>query len=300
MNQPGTMDIFGGNSSNTSSTSKTKTRHPNKLPDLTNCNLSDDKFFSVMMQQEAFCKQILEIILDKKFTDLKFNSIQETLQNLPGYKSIRLDAYAEDAEGNRYNIEMQKLHNDNMPKRSRFYQSLLDTSSLPQGKTVKYNDMTKLYVIFITDFDVFDRGLCRYTFTNRCHEIPTLELGDDVTKIFLNLKGVNNNIPSGLQDLLHFIKDTRSDFMSQDSRMQTLVNLVKTLKGSEKVRTDTMNMNWVIEEAKEEAKEEGIKALINSLQRAGMDSNFILQQLQEEYNLTLEQAKSYMSENSSK
>ena len=53
-----------------------------------------------MMQQEAFCKQILEIILDKKFTDLKFNSIQETLQNLPGYKSIRLDAYAEDAEGN--------------------------------------------------------------------------------------------------------------------------------------------------------------------------------------------------------
>lgn len=52
-------------------------------------------------------------------------------------KSVRLDVYVEDDAGTVYDIEMQVTSNSNLPKRSRYYQSIIDLNSLSKG--VKYD-----------------------------------------------------------------------------------------------------------------------------------------------------------------
>lgn len=308
MKAPGGMDAFGVQGSNTDNTPNAMTRTSNKmeLPDLTDYNLSDDLLFSIMMQQKEFCKKILEIILDKNFVDVEYNNIQQVLLNAPGYRSIRLDSFITDTQGKRYNVEMQKLNIDNMPKRSRFYQGLLDTSNLLQGKSVKYKDMTDVYIIFITDFDIFGYGLYKYVFTNQCEDIKGHHLGDGATRIFLNLKGKNNtNVTQGVEDLLHFIKDSRQNFISQDTKVQELVNLTANLKNNKKVREQVMQTSGFIFEAEERAMERGMKkgmekgmekgiiSALAMLEDLGFPKDTAIQHLKKSFNLTEEEALEY-------
>lgn len=198
---------------------------------------------------------------------------------------------------------MQKRNNDNMPKRSRFYQGILDASGLFQGSDQRYENMTDVYVIFITDFDIFGKGLYKYTFTNKCDEVQGLPLGDGATRIFLNLKGNNdNNVTQGLKDLLHFIQNTTSNFVSSDLRVQDLVRLVKNLKGSEEVRELTMKTDWIEEqaraEARAEAREEAILATLDILSNLGISKEVAIQNLKESFKLTEEEALKYYNKHS--
>ena len=134
--------------------------------DLTKLNLSDDKLFSLLMGYDDFCKTVLEIVLGIELESIERVEVQQTYQNVIEYKSIRLDVFANGVDGTIYNVEMQKVEDDDMRLRSRFYHGLMDVSTLFKGH--KYKGLPKSYVIFITEFDVFDRGLYRYTFKNRC------------------------------------------------------------------------------------------------------------------------------------
>ena len=70
-----------------------------------------------------------------------------------------------------------------LPKRTRYYQAMIDLDVLDTGRD--YIELKKSYIIFICTFDPFDLGEKVYTFSNCCHEIDDLELGDETTKIFL-------------------------------------------------------------------------------------------------------------------
>lgn len=154
------------------------------------------------MGYDDFCKTVLEIALGIELESIEHVEVQQTYQNVIEYKSIRLDVFAKGVDGTIYNVEMQQLKNDDMPLRARFYQGLMDASTLFKGR--KYRELPKSYVIFITEFDVFDRGLYRYTFKNKCDEVPDLELGDNTVKMFLNTKGtIQNDEPD---ELIHFFK----------------------------------------------------------------------------------------------
>lgn len=71
--------------------------------------------------------------------------------------------------------------NDNLRKRSRFYQGLLDTPILKAGKKTKYRYLPSTVIIFITQEDIFSCDLAMYTFTEQCEEVAGLHL-DDGTK----------------------------------------------------------------------------------------------------------------------
>ena len=51
---------------------------------------------------------------------------EKTLDVTPDGKSARFDVYVEDAAGTVYDIEMQVTAKRNLPKRSRYYQSMID------------------------------------------------------------------------------------------------------------------------------------------------------------------------------
>jgi len=54
-----------------------------------------------------------------------------------------------------------------------------------------------------------------YTFENRCKESPSLSLGDETTKIFLNTKGNMPDVDAKMLEFLSYVENTTDDFAKQ-------------------------------------------------------------------------------------
>ena len=141
-------------------------------------------------------------------------------------------------------MEMQKdSKGDDLRKRSRFYQSMIDTPILKSGKKTRYRNLPSTVIIFITQEDIFGKDLAKYTFTERCKEVENLELEDGTTKIFLNMESKNGS--QELISLLQYMKDTRIDnpnIVSKDSRILELDEIVQEVKSSEEWEAVKMNI----------------------------------------------------------
>ena len=91
-------------------------------------------------------------------------------------------------KGRVFDVEMQKRNRGNIPKRTRFYQALIDAPMLKSGEQ-GFDHLKPAYIIVICGFDQYGYGFYRYTFDNRCKELPELLMGDGCRKIILNTKG---------------------------------------------------------------------------------------------------------------
>lgn len=150
-------------------------------------SIKDNFVFGAVMQNPRKCKSLLECILGIKIRKIKYPELEKTIDKAIGSKSVRLDVYVEDEFDTIYNIEIQATNRKNLPKRSRYYQGIIDINIIDKGDD--YKKLKKSYVIFICDYDEFGKGRHIYTFENMCLEEPGLRLGDDTVKIILNTKG---------------------------------------------------------------------------------------------------------------
>ena len=143
-----------------------------KYDDLT---FTDDFMFcKVMTTNPELCHELLELILGKKVGAFTRLDQQKPIEMTADGKGIRFDVYSEDDSGIVYDCEMQTSKKDNLPKRTRYYQGMIDLNLLERG--ADYKELKKSYVIFICPFDQFQEGLHKYTFENQCKEIPELVL----------------------------------------------------------------------------------------------------------------------------
>ena len=223
-----------------------------KLKDFKKLQFSDDFMFGIVMRNEKICKRILEIILDLKISKITYPEGQKSIDMTVAAKSIRLDVYVENAEHTAvYNIEMQTTLNKNLPKRSRYYQGLIDLNLLEKGNDYKH--LKKSFVIFICTSDPFGRDAYVYTFENRCVQMPDLALGDDAVKIFLNAGGFKGKIGQELKGLLEYINTG----IPTDSFTEKLETEVRKIRNNERWRRDYMTLEMKLNEEREEAYEEG-------------------------------------------
>ena len=174
--------------------------------------IKDDFMFSVIMRNPKFCKPFLERILGIRISHIEYPKSQETIDLSLDAKSVRLDIYVEDGKGTVYNVEMQTVENRNLPKRTRYYQGMIDLNILEKGDN--YKDLKRSFIIFVCTFDLFGEGRHIYTFENRCIQNTNLSLGDDTTKIILNTKGTMEDVTPEMIRLLNFIdgKEPEDDF----------------------------------------------------------------------------------------
>ena len=114
-------------------------------------NLSDFALFlSVMRNREAY-ESVLSIILDEKNLSLEEVHVEHVVLNDYGKRSIRLDVWARDSKNRHINTEMQNdTESDDIPRRARFYQSLIDTPILKSGSATKYRNLPATIIIFIS------------------------------------------------------------------------------------------------------------------------------------------------------
>ena len=107
-------------------------------------------------------------------TDVIYNAFGWTLTvgglDNQDCKSVRFDIYVEDGNNTVYNIEMQTTENRNLPKRTRYYQGMIDLNILEKGEN--YKDLKRSFVIFVCTFDLFGERRHIYTFENRCLQNP--------------------------------------------------------------------------------------------------------------------------------
>ena len=223
-------------------------------------NLSDFALFlSVMKVKEAY-EDVLSIILDESDLKLKEVKVEQVILNHSGKRAIRLDAWAQDVRDRQFDMEMQNdTDHDDVRKRSRFYQSMIDTPILKSGKRTRYKNLPSTVIIFITQDDIFGRDLAMYTFTERCEEVPDLLLEDGTRKIFLNM--VSKNGRPELVSLLQYMKYStldNKDVTEKDDRILDLDKIVNEVKESEEWEAVEMNIFEIgIERGKELGIEQG-------------------------------------------
>ena len=172
-----------------------------------NINLSDFVLFLSVMKDKRAYQNTLSIILDEPDIEIQEVKVEQVILNQAGLRAIRLDAWALSVDKRQFNMEMQNSANsDFIPKRSRFYQGLMDSPFLKSGKNTKYRDLPSTVIIFITQDDIFKRDRVKYTFKERCEEIDDLRLEDGTTKIFLNMTSKN-----GSKELVSLLKRQRKN-----------------------------------------------------------------------------------------
>lgn len=270
------------------------------LPKEYDFNLSDFALFlSVMKNKEAY-ECTLSIILEEEDLKLTEVKVEQVILNRSGKRAIRLDAWASDNKNRQINTEMQNdTDGDDIRKRARYYQGLLDSPVLKAGKETRYKNLPSTIIIFITQEDIFGKNRTKYTFTEQCEEIPGLSLEDGTRKIFLNMSS-KNGTPE-LVSLLQYMKETRLDnpeIMVKDKRIEKLDTIVSEVKQSEEWEAVKMSILKIgldkgREEGREEGRELGIRALVLDNIEEGVSEERILSKLQRHFMLNEEQAKEY-------
>ncbi len=232
----------------------------NRLPEDYQFNLSDFALFLSVMKNKGAYEDVLSIILDETDLELVEVKVEQVVLNKSGKRAIRLDAWALDTKNRQFNTEMQNdSTGDDLRKRSRFYQGMLDTPILKAGRKTKYKNLPSTVIIFITQEDIFGEDLAKYTFTEQCEEVRGLHLEDGTTKIFLNMKSRNGRpeLVSLLQYMRHTTLDN-PDIAIKDSRITHLASIVEEVKQSEEWEAVQMNIYEMgIEKGKSVGKEEG-------------------------------------------
>lgn len=209
-------------------------------------------FCKIMEKHPGLCRQMLEIILDVKINRIVSADREEVLGVTPEGKSIRLDVYVEDDKGTVYDIEMQTSDKKNLPKRSRYYQGMIDLNSIEKG--ADYKELRKTYIIFICTFDLFQKGLPVYTFTNKCTEMMELELCDNTTKVFINADGYSENLT---EDMQAFLKLLKGEAPKGNKFAEALQDAVEKAKKCEEWRLEYMTLMMEYRERYNEGKVEG-------------------------------------------
>ncbi len=200
--------------------------------------LSNDFLFGKIMRKPELCKEMLEMILDIKIERIEYLESQKSIDEDKDAHSIRLDIYVKDSQNVVYNVEVQTSDTKELPKRSRYYNALLDIQQLNKGEYYRY--LNKSYIIFICTFDMFHQGRHIYSFENRCKEDLSLALGDETTKMFLNTEGTMDDVDEDLKAFLDYIGGRTSDH----EFIQKLETEVKLAKQNREWRREYMTL-WM-------------------------------------------------------
>ena len=181
-----------------------KVRRCMRIKSFDELTIQDNFIFQKVMLKKPICKAVLERLLDISIKDIVYIQEEKTLDVSLETKSVRLDVYVNDDRGTVFNIEMQTSKDmEELVKRTRFYQSILDMYHLQKGQ--KYMTLNDSYIIFICTFPVFIGNRHKYTFKNVCMEEQDILLNDGATKLFLSTKGKMDDISKPLQRFLDYV-----------------------------------------------------------------------------------------------
>lgn len=212
---------------------------------------TDDFLFCKILQgHPEIAKELIELILRRRVRKVVIRK-QESIELTADGRGIRLDVYVEEEQDTIYDLEMQTTRDPELPKRSRYYQGMIDLNSINRG--ARFRELRTTYVIFICLKDPFGYGNHIYTFENRCNEVPELVLGDEAYKIVLNASGTKDDVSENLLDFFELLK-TGKGKTELSRKIQKEVQRAKTHK---EWRSEYMTLYMRDEQMRDEGRAEG-------------------------------------------
>ena len=113
-----------------------------KFDDLT---IGHDFLFKKVMRNPRICKHLLEEVLQAPIAEISYPEIEKTIDVFYYSRGVRLDVIVADEKHTHYNLEMQVKNTTNpktgqhvLPKRTRYYQAMLDVDALQKGRISTY------------------------------------------------------------------------------------------------------------------------------------------------------------------
>ena len=182
-------------------------------------------FGKTLETNPELCRRLLELILNVKIKEISYPEREKTINLRSDSKGIRLDVYVEEKGSNRsFDIEMQVSNSDNLAKRTRYYQELIDGDKLKPGQ--HYSALGESIIIFICPFR-FKYNRHFYSFHERCDQELDFILESGVTKIFLSTKGTIDDVTPDIKAFLEYVDKgiISGDFVKE---LNDAVQLVKS------------------------------------------------------------------------
>ena len=167
-------------------------------------NIIDDVFFQKMVEDREVCEEIIRVILNDDSIIVIENHPQEPLKNIAG-RSVIMDALCKDATGRYFNVEVQKADNDNHVKRVRYNAACITKNISETGQ--RFELVPDVVVIYISRFDMFDKGRILYRATMKLDE--SFEVLDDGFEAYYVNTAVKDDSLVG--ELMDYFKNSKGE-----------------------------------------------------------------------------------------
>ncbi len=224
------------------------TQHEKDLQAIAAFRMFDDTFMSAVFDgQIAETALLLRVVLGQDDIQVESSEAQFYISNIYGHEA-KLDILARDRQGKAYNVEVQRVLSGASVQRARFHGAMVDVTLLKKGEP--HQNLPDRYTIFITEDDMFGKGLPAYHACNKIDELENAPLGDGGYIIYIN--GQYRNVDTPIGKLMHdFFCVNADDILNP--LLKERVKYLKETEGGRKEMCEIME-NRVNEEKIELAK----------------------------------------------
>lgn len=265
---------------------QTKTAESERINSLIDgSRLLDDNLMTLVFDGNIEATQlVLNIILKRKDLTVKTVSVQKLAKNpLVGGYDVKLDIFAEDDEGNRFDVEVQRADEGASKERARFNSAVLDHGMLEHSqKFVKIKDS---YVIFITENDVLKKGRALTHIERKTVEDDEF-WGDGNHIIYANAAYPDTSNDIG--KLMHDFRCRNAEDMFYKPLRDGVHHFKETEGGREAMSKDIENYGI------EQRNEGKIMGAVSVYRDMNFTDQQIVEQLQKKFHLSKEEAEKYI------
>ena len=226
--------------------------------------ITDDYIFCLVMQDKSICTTVLNMVLADSIGPITDITYQKTFDQAGYAKGIRLDVWGTDSTGNVYDVEMQSTNKQDLAKRLRYYQSVIDVSSLEKGG--HYTDLPDSFILFFCPFDYLNSSLPVYTFKTICSEDTAIILQDGATKVIINSAAADKERDPELRAFLNYM----NGIMSDRPLIRRIDRYIKELKENEERRKEYMLLQAFEMDARKDGIQQGIQQGIRQGKSIGL------------------------------
>ena len=186
--------------------------------------------FAMVFGHKEIAKPFLEAVLGIRIHELKDPEPEKTIDVSPFYKGIRYDVFVKETSPDgevlrSFDIEMQMEDNEDIPKRTRYYQAMCDSEALNKGEV--YYKLKDLYIMFLCPEDIFGQGKAVYRFKNLEVDNPKIELGDLSFKNFYIFSKYRDVAEKSIREYLEYFA-TRNPSSPETKKIDRMVKWYQT------------------------------------------------------------------------
>lgn len=212
---------------------------------------------------EPFYRLLLSVLLGKELKTIRVQAQRIIPATTPELRGIRLDVeITEEDEGivtNVYDFEPHLKDGLHLPRHNRYYQAKIDGRYVKRGLS-DFSTIPNLYVITITNYDIFGKDYMMYTVGNQCEEVEDLEYDDGLKFIYFYTEGQKGG-SQAIKNVLTYIQNSDSK-NAVDDATRMMDSYVKRVKSLPEVEAGYMTLgDWI-----DSMKLEYIKIVIETVQ----------------------------------